>query len=83
MKLKSVDNIVYRKSIHNTMTQQRNRKLKSVHKQIDSVYNPIIISIYDNVDTLTEFTVDDNVTVETDFVYEEIVRKIENEIEVS
>jgi hypothetical protein len=65
------------------MSQKRKCKLKSVHKQIDSVYKPTTISIYDNVDTLTEFTVDDNVTVKIDFVYEEIVRKIENEIEVS
>ena len=51
------------------MSQKRKCKLKSVHKQIDSVYKPTTISIYDNVDTLTEFTVDDNVTVKIDFVF--------------
>ena len=57
-------------------------KLKSKYKEIHALYESTTISVYDVVPPLIEFKVDDKLTEKTDFLYEEMVKVIENEIKV-
>lgn len=58
-------------------------KLKSKYKEIDDMYKPVTISVYDAVTSQIEWKVDEKLTIYTDHLYEELVKVIENAIKVN